>query len=410
MKLFLMLTASLFVVFNLSAQTFTSYTTDDGLLDNFVECVDIDVDDNVWFGTSIGLQKFDGENWTTYSTATYPDMVSNNIKVVRAMANGDIWIGSDYGVSKFDGVNWITFDNTNGLNNNQVKGIDEDSDGVVYVGTISGVSYFDGDIWESLESSDLHWSGVNTTVSESSGNKWFAAPLGGVTYFDGTSFEVFNTENGLLSDNITDVIIDDYGNKWIGTGAGISVLDASNTSVINHTIMYQMPPPDTLNPIVDLAMDSFGRIWAGIYVGYLSEGGVAMWDGLQWIDYDVSDGIVGPNVKGIEVNSQDHVWVATSTGVTKIHEIPESVEVLENNEIKLYPNPCVGSVKLDMGVPDLKFLIRTFNNQGQLIQEDSFENQQYVDFNIQGGAGNYFIEISSSKLSSPAVVIPLIKL
>ena len=139
MKLFLMLTASLFVVFNLSAQTFTSYTTDDGLLDNFVECVDIDVDDNVWFGTSIGLQKFDGENWTTYSTATYPDMVSNNIKVVRAMANGDIWIGSDYGVSKFDGVNWITFDNTNGLNNNQVKGIDEDSDGVVYVGTISGV-------------------------------------------------------------------------------------------------------------------------------------------------------------------------------------------------------------------------------------------------------------------------------
>ena len=38
--------------------------------------------------------------------------------------------------------------------------------------------------------------------------------------------------------------------------------------------MYLMPPPDTLNPVVDLEIDSYGRIWTGIYVGYLSEGGV----------------------------------------------------------------------------------------------------------------------------------------
>ena len=69
---------------------------------------------------------------------------------------------------------------------------------------------------------------------------------------------------------LPNIKLDDFGNKWIGTGSGISVLN-DNDSFIHHTKMYLMPPPDTLNPVVDLEIDSYGRIWAGIYVGYLSE-------------------------------------------------------------------------------------------------------------------------------------------
>ena len=155
---------------------------------------------------------------------------------------------------------------------------------------------------------------MNATAFDSNGDKWFASPLGGITHFDGTTFTVYDTSNGLISQNVTDLIIDNQDNKWIGTGSGISVLDATNTAFTHHTQMYLLPPPDTLNPVVDIAMDSYGRIWAAIYVGYLAEGGVAMWNGSQWIDFDVSDGLVGPNVRGLSIDSEDNIWIATSTG------------------------------------------------------------------------------------------------
>ena len=102
----------------------------------------------------------------------------------------------------------LTYDNTNGLNSNQVKSIDEDANGGIWIGTNLGVSYFDGTTWTSYSSSDLHWSGVNATAFDSNGDKWFASPLGGITHFDGTTFTPYDTSNGLLSQFVTDILVD----------------------------------------------------------------------------------------------------------------------------------------------------------------------------------------------------------
>ena len=60
-----------FFMFHLSAQVITNYTTSDGLLDNFVECIDVDVNDNIWFGTALGAQGFNTSvfSWETYNLA-----------------------------------------------------------------------------------------------------------------------------------------------------------------------------------------------------------------------------------------------------------------------------------------------------------------------------------------------------
>ena len=67
--------------------------------------------------------------------------------------------------------------------------------------------------------------------------------------------------------------------------------------------------------MVDLEIDSYGRIWAGIYVGYLSEGGVAMYNGNQWSDYDYNvDGLIGKNIKDLAIDSENNIWMATTSG------------------------------------------------------------------------------------------------
>jgi len=381
------------IALQLNAQTITNYTTADGLLSNFVECIEVDVNDNIWFGTSVGVQKFDGSNWTAYTTAN--GLINDNVKVITSASNGDIWVGTDFGASNFDGANWLTYDNTNGLNSNQVKSIDEDANGGIWIGTNLGVSYFDGSTWTSYSSPDLHWSGINATAFDSNGDKWFASPLGGITHFDGTTFTPYDTSNGLLSQFVTDILVDNNDNKWVGTSSGMSVLDASNTSFTQHTRMYVMPPPDTLNPVVDIAYNNvWGHVWTTIYVGYLAEGGVAYWDGSQWEDFHVSDGLVGPNVRGLTIDSQHTVWVATSTGVSSIMFPAISVIATEKSTFNLFPNPSNDVLYLNNGTQNIQ-QVKMYNNLGALVYLNDNKKQQYKIDVSSFSKGLYYVNIHS---------------
>jgi len=395
MKKILLLIMSV-IALQINAQTITNYTTADGLLSDFVECIDVDVNDNIWIGTSIGLQV--APSFIVYDVVNFPGMLSDNIKVIRGTSNGGIWIGTDYGanqlISASTGSMWLSFTSANGLNSSQVKSIDEDANGGIWVGTTQGVLHFDGANWTSFSSPDLHWSGVNATAFDSNGDAWFASPLGGITHFDGTTFTPYDTSNGLLSQFVTALLIDDQDNKWVGTSSGMSVLDATNTSFTQHTRMYIMPPPDTLNPVVDIVMDSHERIWTAIYVGYLAVGGVAMWDGNQWIDFDVSDGLVGPNVKGLAIDSQDNIWVATSTGVSKISAIPSAVSAIKNNGFDLFPNPSNDVVYLINENKDVQ-QVNVYNNLGALVYANN--NQLNYSIDVSSFAqGLYYVNIQCS--------------
>ncbi|HJM15850.1 MAG TPA: T9SS type A sorting domain-containing protein, partial [Flavobacteriales bacterium] len=265
----------------------------------------------------------------------------------------------------------------------------------IWFGTNQGGELFDG--MNFLVGVSPHWSGINSTAFDSNGDPWFASPLGGITHFDGTTFTVYDTSNGLLSQNVTALLIDNQDNKWIGTGSGMSVLNASNTSFTHHTRMYIMPPPDTLNPVVDIAMDSYGRIWAAIYVGYLAEGGIAYWDGNQWEDFHVSDGLVGPNVRGLAIDSEDNVWVATSTGVSKISSISTSTSPASIANVEVFPNPSSGVITVSFD-ENFKY-IEVYNILGSLIHSEKTNSLNEVELNLSHlSSGIYHLVLTSENL------------
>lgn len=395
MRYFFIILFSFILSIGLNAQSIVNYTSSDGLLTDFVECIDVDLNGNVWIGTSIGLQKFDGSNWTEYNTINSPGLVGDNIKVITAMSNGDIWVGTDFGASRFDGISWTTYNNASGLNNNQVYSIEEDNMGTIWIGTHAGVSFYNGSIWHSYGYPDLHWSGVNGTAVDSDGNIWFSSPLGGVTCMVGNNFINYDTSNGLISQNATSIIIDHLNNKWIGTGGGVSVLDSTNTIVQNHTRMYIMPPPDTLNPVVDIALDYYQQPWIAIYVGYLAEGGVALWESNSetWYDYDVSDGLVGKNIKGIAIDLDNNVWIATTTGISKMSVGFNSINTINDNNILIYPNPSNGNLRISSLLENMQSL-EIYNALSQLMYTRKITNN-FIDINIDLDPGIYFIRINS---------------
>ena len=378
---------SVFII-EVNAQTITNYTTADGLMSDFVECIAVDIYDNIWFGTSVGLQMYDGVNWISYSSADF-GLSTNNVKVVTATSGGDVYVGTDFGASKFDGSSWIAF-NTN----SQIKSIDEDDSGDIWLGTNQGVQYFDGTVSIYYSAPDLHWSGVNGTAIDSNGDKWFSSPLGGITHFDGLNFTTYDTSDGLLSLYTTDIVVDNQDRKWVGTASGMSVLDASNTSFTQHTRMYLMPPPDTLNPVVDIAIDSWGRIWTSIYVGYLAEGGVAYWNGSVWSDFHISDGLAGQNVKGLAIDSENNVWVATTNGVSRISAIASAFNTVENTIFSIFPNPSSDLIYLNNNGESINE-VKIYDNSGILVyQANSFE-RNYIDVSYFA-QGLYYVDIQFS--------------
>ncbi len=325
-----------------SAQTFTNYTTSDGLLNDNVNCVDVDASDNVWFGTQGGVSMFDGANWTNYTTTSDPNLVDNNITAIYVAGSGDIWVGSDFGVSVLSGGNWTTYTTTDGLGNNQVKCIAEDASGDIWFGTNSGVTELAGSTWTSYGTSEgLPFGGVTAITLESNGDLWMGSGLGGVLIYNGSGFLNITSSDGLVDDRLRAIVIDDQNNRWFGTSEGISVFNSSNTFMTNHTTIFTLPPPDTLNPIEDVKMDSQGNIWAGVYVDYLvTEGGVCAYNGNQWIEYHVSDGLIGPVVRALAIDGNDDVWVATSTGVSKISDHSIGLTEQKTTAFTVYPNPA----------------------------------------------------------------------
>lgn len=395
MKLKLTMALSAFLAVGSFAQTFTNYTSADGLLSDNVNCLDTDASNNLWFGTQNGVSMFDGTTWTGYTTTD--GVVDNTIQAIHVATNGDVWVGTDFGASVFASGVWTSYTTMDGLGNNQIKCISEDSDGDIWFGTNNGTSEFDGTNWSSLGTSEgLPFGGVVDIDQHSNGNMYFSTGLGGVYIYDGTAMTSITESEGLLNNRVRALVINDQNNKWVGTADGITVLDNSDAFLMNHTTMLTLPAPDTLNPIEDIEMDSQGNIWVGVYVDYLvTEGGVCGYNGSQWVEYQVADGLVGPVVRAVAIDDNDDLWVATSTGVSKLSNHGLSVEKQAMNEFVVYPNPAseVVTIVMKEGTAEV---VEIYNNAMQLVKSENMVNAK-VAIDVTGlSSGMYFVKVNNT--------------
>lgn len=81
--------------------SWTSYDTDDGLVNDKVQAIAEDGDGNMWFGTPAGISVFDGvDQWTTYTTDD--GLLSNNIIDISIdTINNIVWVGTDAGLNVY---------------------------------------------------------------------------------------------------------------------------------------------------------------------------------------------------------------------------------------------------------------------------------------------------------------------
>ena len=376
----------------LNAQTITNYTSADGLLADNVNCVDVDASNHIWFGTQNGVSVFDGASWTDHTTTTDPEIVDNTIQAIYVTASGNVWVGTDFGASVYNGSSWTGYTTADGLGNNQIKCITENASGEIWFGTNNGASLFNGSTWTNFGTSEgLPFGGVNEIDVMSNGDVWMGTGLSGVYVYSGGTIgtNIIDDVDGLIDNRIRAIVTDASGNNWIGTSEGISVFDSGDNFSTHHTTMFSLPAPDTLNPIEDVEIDGQGIIWTGVYVDYLvTEGGVCAYNGIGWVEYKVGDGLVGPVVRALAVDGNDDVWVATSTGVSKISDPTVGITDPEISQFRMYPNPTSGKLTISLGEGDMCI----YDASMKLVHQEKLEGTSTeVDLNILKN-GIYFVK------------------
>lgn len=368
MKKIILLLVLNFVSFSanlLFAQTFTNYTTDNGLVSNVVYCVAIDMQGNKWFGTDAGVSKFDGVSWTTFTTND--GLISNVIVTIAVDLQNNIWFGSGFeGVTKFDGTNWTSYTASNVLLNNGIREIAVDSIGNVWIGVNGGLSKYNGTNWTNYTvTNGLANNSVSAISVDHDGNMWFGTYMNGVSLYNGTSWTNYNTTTSNIADNyIEDIAIDVHGNKWFATNMGVSKYDDNNWTTFNYTNSAL-----TTNYINSVCGDIDGNIYVADYAS-----GFYKYDGINWMHYTVNEGLAGTRVYEMIVENGKNIWLVTNGGVSVFNSAANYIGNCEKNKLFLYPNPADDHLIIKNFEQNLE--IRIYDLSGKLLINYKLENEQ----------------------------------
>ena len=195
-------------------------------------------------------------------------LASNTVLTIFEDSRGNMWFGTTNGLTRYDGENFQTFTTEDGLVQNTIGLIFEDHRGMLWFadGVLS-------DVLESRKSMDMSWmetplSELDLTLHNEPPKGTRHIPLKGVNRYDGHTFKIFTTADGLARDTVKDIFEDEAGTLWFATGAGVSHYDGEtfNTITMNGPMGMRVLP-DWWNRITAIAQDTAGNFWFGSEAG-----------------------------------------------------------------------------------------------------------------------------------------------
>jgi ligand-binding sensor domain-containing protein len=129
-----------------------------------------------------------------------------------------------------------------------------------------------------------------------------------VSILEAQTFTNFTEADGLISNDINSIAIDDTGNVWATTQSGISNYDPTTQGWI---AINQDTDPDLLdNSISCIEIASNGDIWLGTDLG------ISVYDGSAWTSYTDADGLGSNRIQTIKEGPTGKVWVGENNGLS----------------------------------------------------------------------------------------------
>jgi hypothetical protein len=210
------------------------------------------------------------------------------------------------------------------------------------------------------------------------------------------------TVNNSISSNITEVVC---GNYTAPSGMVYSMSGTYQDTIQNATNCDSIITINLTISTIQLGVSQNGTTLTA------DEAGATY----QWLDcsngFTPISGATGqnfvPTANGdyaVEItNSNNCVDTSTCTNVS-------GLSITNNqftNEVKLYPNPTTGPIKLDLGTIEEEVSVRIYTVEGKLIFDKNFDSTNLIDLNVDGLSGFYLITVHTA--SGKVATFKLIK-
>lgn len=256
------------------------FNLNDGLPNDEIQDLWVDPDGTIWAATARGLGYYDpaSQQWATLTDG----LPSESIAAVIRRQNGQLLIGTFYagdneGLSFYDGENWVffpDFPSTGSVEDNPemlsatVTALAEDQEGNLWAGTFNGLGFFNGEAWERFSVDDGLPSNEIISLGIDQDNRVLIGTADGAAIYDGGEFVTIPNSEGNF---ITGILQSQDGVYWVtGEDPGLIRFDLETNQVENYPDNYYWS---------GATQDEEGNLYFGSYEGvfHYNNGDFTLW-------------------------------------------------------------------------------------------------------------------------------------
>jgi len=298
------------------------YRTADGLARDDVQSIVADKNGYLWFGTTEGLSRFDGYEFTNYGlNEGLPHASVNALLLTR---DGGLWIGTSKGLCRFNpesrppsGHRFTVYQPSVVRDTQVITALAEDQGGSIWCGTAAGLfrlrrlspsrAQFD-----KVDVGEPNGMKVLSLLADRQGALWIGTDYG--LYRRGLDAQIqhFTTRSGLPHDSIHSLFEDRQGRLWVGTGRGLCLL-APHPNPRERAVAAVYP----LNRAgVGAGIEtSDGRLWFATSKGlWEAIPGGAPGEIRDFLNYGAANGLSNPELTELAEDRHGNLWVGSGRG------------------------------------------------------------------------------------------------
>jgi len=286
-------------------------------------------DDYIWLGTYNGLIRFDGKNFTLYSTQSDSVMIHNSITEVHVTRTGDVWYGGGGpGLMCYHKGNLRGYRAENGCDLEVIESISSDPTGDhIWAISTDRVVVFEDECFRKIELPvELDHVELNSIHCDREGDVWLGTDAGLWKLKDGTFEQLsFSEIRDLRIENIQS---DSLGNLWFATYQGALYC-------VNGVELRLHIPPSTGEQNLLFPGDVSGGFWISTR-GHLFR----VVDG-QLQEIDVGKAFANSLEVVNLVDNEGNFWVISGSGQLYQLKIPRFQFESEQGGLPNEPASCV---------------------------------------------------------------------
>ncbi len=325
----------------------TQINKQNGLGNEYIQSIFQDFEGNMWFGTlGGGLIEMPMNKFNYYSSKHGIEF--DNIKsILIDNSTRVIWLGHDKGISEFNLQNSnenARYNSSNGFVDDEVNTLFQDSTGLIWIGTSNnGIYTFDpdDDKFENFSKKNkLAAKTINSITKTKDGVIMIGTTDGAYMYNvrDG-KITMITTIEGLLHNNVQQLFVDKQKRTWFSSHGAVPYYLKHD----EFTYLKNIPDMKFYN-INCATQDNEGLIWIA------TEGdGVYSYNGGDFKNYKVNDGLLSNFCYFVIVDKNNTVWVGHKNGLSKKGSGDKTFKLFTKSDGLIFPennvNACYSDAK-----------------------------------------------------------------